>query len=199
MSKLSVKNKLKAVDMYLKGINLKIIADKFETSSPLVLYWVKNKNKLMKKLKKSSHTELSKNTETKVKVFDKQCKPIQSNNDSVHNINCYKTNGNNSTNISQHEIQPKFQSQTPGEIRQQVQDENKQFLISEYQYLKEVYDLHMEKNEFLMSKERILNNQSVEESNQLQMEIEEFNRVATSDYFTNVVERLQYVESILCC
>ena len=56
VGKVSIDNKIKAVDMYENGIPIKDIASKFHTSSSLILYWIRNKMNLYKvSQNKNSH------------------------------------------------------------------------------------------------------------------------------------------------
>lgn len=47
MTKISLKDKLKAVEMLEMGTPLRVVAEKFQTSIPLVHYWKKSKSKLL--------------------------------------------------------------------------------------------------------------------------------------------------------
>ena len=233
MKPFSIKDKLRAIQMYRSGRTFKDVAEEFGTSIPLVHYWNKNRHSLMKKLhwKSSNLTKKDSMDCIILTEFDHQS-PSQIKNDNMkyHNLDHgTKCEGNQSTMIVESDEKYTqngmifkrendnlnvnnflFQTNVPNKLsnsRQPIQisqantfisglSKIKQLQLIEYQSLKATCDSQMQvgvilKQKEIESKKRF----EYEDDIILYKEIEEYNKIVTSDYFTQLVERLHYLET----
>ena len=204
MASITIKNKLKAIEMYKNNYTLKNISDIFHASPSLILYWVKNEKRLLEKLQKNNCGFYEKRS-------NKYDNNYKCNNLINSNINeKLKRNFNKKENTKCSAINTKTQSASivfqnsnsnsesnANKFSIDLEDKKKQFLLIEYKSLKNVYDTQMEKVNYLMAEESKFSTKSTEKAFKIEKQIEEYNNISTSPYFTNLVERIQYLQTIL--
>ena len=213
MQRTSVEDKLKAIEMYESGCTLKEVAESYNTSIPLVHYWLKHKSRYVNKnindnplpglqnINNMSHHKMTMHQPTGSfynTPYNYQNNGPIANRGDLANYNARKdiTSANisqgvpmatmnqsgNITNGMEYKNHTKVQSN---------QDQNKQALISEYKTLKHIYDQQILKADYIMKIESNSTNRA------FNLEVENYNRIATSVKFHNIVERLEYLETIL--
>ena len=199
MASITIENKLKAIEMYKNKCTLKKIGDIFHASAPLILYWVKNEKRLLEKLQKNNSDCYEKRSNTHDNNYNSNNVINSNNNEKI------KRNFNKKENIKSPTVNTKTQnastafpnSNTNSEknvnkFSTDLEDKKKQFLLIEYKSLKSVYDIQMEKVNYLMVEDSKFSTKSTEEAFQIEKKLEEYNNMVT-----NLVERIKYLETIL--